>query len=149
MSRGYNSAMIVGNLCQQPILKKTDSERLFTTVTIAVGRPKRPGQQTESKTDFISVTAWQMGARILCENCSKGDTVLITGYVSSYTSTDPEGKRFTQQQITAIDVMPLARRTRVDAPAAERSDYDVNNGDDVNNGAAFLDGDSDGLPFDL
>ena len=98
MARGFNLAVIVGNVARDPEVRYTASKQAVAKFAVAVNR-KWKGQNGEihEEVDFIPVSAW--GAQ--AENCEKylrkGSAVLVEGRirVSSYEK-DGQKRTFTE-----------------------------------------------------
>lgn len=82
--RGYNRAVIMGNLTKDPDIRFTPNKQKVARFTVAVGRQwkdKSTGQM-QSHTDFINVVAWSFLADICEKYVQKGKPVLVEGRIS-------------------------------------------------------------------
>ena len=59
-----NQAIMMGRLCADPELRKTQSEISVCSIRIAVDRDYGKGEQKE--TDFFDVVAWRGTAEFIC-----------------------------------------------------------------------------------
>lgn len=84
MSRGYNRAVIMGNLARDPDVRFTPTKQKVARITIAVGRQwkNKATGELQSHTDFIPVVAWGFSADICERYLKKGRPVLIEGRIS-------------------------------------------------------------------
>lgn len=96
--RGYNKAVIMGNVTKEPELRYTVNKRAFVRFTVAVSRKWRDaGGEIKESVDFIPVVAWGP----MAENCGKylkkGSGVFVEGRIQtgSYDAKDGSGKRYT------------------------------------------------------
>lgn len=112
MARGFNLAVIVGNVARDPEVRYTASKQPVAKFAVAVNR-KWKGQNGEihEEVDFIPVSAW--GAQ--AENCEKylrkGSAVLVEGRirVSSY---EKDGQKRTFTEVVARNVQFLGSPRR-------------------------------------
>lgn len=73
-----NNVMLVGRLAQDIEIKKLDSGKEVTRISLAVNRNfKNPDGLYE--TDFIDCILWDGLAKNIGEYCKKGDTVGVRG----------------------------------------------------------------------
>lgn len=77
-----NQVILVGRLVKDPELKKTDSGRDYTQITLAVPRSYK-NIHGEYETDFLDCTLWSGIALNTTEYCSKGDIIGIKGRIES------------------------------------------------------------------
>jgi single-strand DNA-binding protein len=87
-----NVVTITGRLADDPKPYATGNGGDVTMLRIAVGRPKRPGQQ-RSEADFVDVAAWDEQAKLAAKYLAKGLRVGVTGRLQQRTWETPEGKR--------------------------------------------------------
>lgn len=77
-----NQVVLVGRIVQEPQLKKTDSGKTVSNLTIAVPRSFK-NINGEYETDFIPCILWTGIAENAVEYCSKGDLVGIRGRIQT------------------------------------------------------------------
>jgi len=84
MSRGYNRAVIMGNLARDPDVRFTPSKQKVARITVAVGRQwkNKSTGELQNHTDFIPVVVWGQQADICERYLRKGRPVLIEGRIS-------------------------------------------------------------------
>jgi len=87
-----NVVTVTGRLAADPEPYATGNGSDVTRLRVAVGRPKRPGQQ-RSEADFIDVVVWEELARLAVRYLAKGLRVGVTGRLQQRTWTSPEGTR--------------------------------------------------------
>jgi single stranded DNA-binding protein len=87
-----NVVTITGRLADDPKPYATGNGGDVTMLRVAVGRPKRPGQQ-RSEADFVDVAAWDEQAKLAAKYLAKGLRVGVTGRLQQRTWETPEGKR--------------------------------------------------------
>ena len=77
-----NNAVIMGRICNDLELRKTQSGIDVTRFTVAVDRGYVK-QGEEKKTDFIPVTAWRGTAEFVSRYFKKGSMVAIQGAIQT------------------------------------------------------------------
>lgn len=77
-----NQVVLVGRIVQNPELKKTDSGKTVTNLTIAVSRSYK-NTDGEYETDFVPCILWMGIAENTVEYCKKGDLVGIRGHIQT------------------------------------------------------------------
>lgn len=88
-----NRCIIMGRLTRSPELRRTQSGKAVTSVTLAVDRDFK-GQNGEKETDFIDIVAWGNTAEFLCNYFSKGRMAVAEGRLQIRDWTDKDcGKR--------------------------------------------------------
>jgi len=96
--RGYNKAIIMGNVSRDPELRYTLNKRAYVRFTVAVNYSWKDqnGEQKESA-DFIPVVAWGPLAEFCGNYLKKGSGVFVEGRIQtgSYEAKDGSGKRYT------------------------------------------------------
>ena len=98
-----NNLTIIGNLCSDPVLRTTHTQKNVCTFTVAVNRRARQGE--DQKADFFRVNAWGATADNCQQYLAKGRKVAVTGAVSvsTYEAKDGSGTRATLE-VLARDV---------------------------------------------
>ncbi len=87
-----NSVMLVGRLAQDIDIKKLDSGKEVTRISLAVNRSyKNPEGIYE--TDFIDCILWDGLAKNTGEYCKKGDTIGVRGRLQTSTYEKDDVKR--------------------------------------------------------
>ena len=114
-----NKLTIIGNLCDNPVLRQTQDGIPVCGFTVAVNR-KLSRDQNKQEADFFNVTAW----RGLGENCAKflekGKKVCVVGKISLRTW-ETDTKHGASLEVLAEDVEFLSPRvsdTATPAPSA-------------------------------
>ncbi len=77
-----NQAVIVGRIVREPEVKKTESGRAVSNITLAVPREfKNPNGEYD--TDFINCVLWKGVAESTASYCRKGDLVGVRGRIQT------------------------------------------------------------------
>lgn len=95
-----NRCIIMGRLTRSPELRRTQSGKAVTSVTLAVDRDFK-GQNGEKETDFIDIVAWGNTAEFLCNYFSKGRMAVVDGRLQIRDWTDKDGGKRRSAEIVA------------------------------------------------
>ena len=133
-----NKVILLGRLVADPETRYTQSNIAMTRFKLAVNRQgkKEDGQPTA---DFFQITAWRHTAEFVQKYFTKGQQVLIEGYLRNNTWTDKDGNKRYSDDIHAEKVYFAdskrdsgGQQTQA-APTEQSGFYDL--------------GDEDSLPF--
>lgn len=94
--RGFNKAIIAGNVARDPELRYTVNKRAYTRFSVAVNyRYKDPNGEYKESVDYINVVVWGGMAETCAKYLKKGSGVLLEGRIqtSTYEARDGSGKR--------------------------------------------------------
>lgn len=100
-----NSVTMIGRLCADPELRRTQTGTACCSFTMAVKRPR-----AKDTTDFHNFVVWQQGAEYLCQYGHKGDLVGVTGYLTSRNWEDKNGNKRTAVEVTCDSVELLSNK---------------------------------------
>lgn len=104
-----NRVELLGNLTQEPELKKTNSGKSYANLTIATNKRRvdqQTGQATETS-EFHRCTAWNTLAETICKYLHKGNPLMVTGeiHTRSYEK-DGQTKYITEIIINDLFMLP-------------------------------------------
>ena len=105
---------MMGRLVADPETRMTQSNIAMTRFKLAVNRQgkKEDGQPTA---DFFQITAWRQTAEFVSKYFSKGQQVLIEGYLRNNQYTDKDGNKRYSDDIHADKVyFADSKRDKVD-----------------------------------
>ena len=105
-----NSVTMIGRLCADPELRRTNSGTACCSFTMAVKRPK-----AKDVTDFHNLVVWQQGAEYLCQYGHKGDLVGVTGYLTTRSWEDKNGNKRTAVEVTCDSIELLTSKRSSEA----------------------------------
>jgi len=110
--RGFNKAILIGNLTGAPELRYTQSKKGVATFTVASNRTWKDKEgKTQEDADFLRVVTWGATA----ENCerylSKGSPVLVEGRIQSRSYDDKQGNKRYITEIVAQNVTFLGTKS--------------------------------------
>ena len=77
----YNRVILMGNLCREPDLKRTQSGLFVSELRLAVSesfRNRTTNERTE-RTCFVDVTVWGQQAELCRQYLTKGSPVFVEG----------------------------------------------------------------------
>lgn len=114
MARGYNKALIMGNLARDVELKFTPGGQAVGNFSVAVNRTwKDKNGEKQEAVDFIPVVVWGATAENCDKYLKKGSQALVEGRIQtrSYEAKDGSGKRYITE-IVASDVVFLGSGKR-------------------------------------
>ena len=123
--RGFNRAIIAGNLTRDPDLRYTVNKRAYARFSVAVNyRYKGENGEYQEGTDYINVVAWGTLGETCGKYLKKGSPVLIEGKIrtGSYEARDGSGKRYTTE-IMADNMTMLGSREQSGSSSGQPSSY--------------------------
>ena len=88
----FNQAILAGRPTADPELKTTQSGISVTQFTVAVSRPKRKDDNTDTA-DFISCVAWKERAELVTKYFRKGSAIMVIGQIQTRTWTDNNNQK--------------------------------------------------------
>lgn len=111
-----NKIIAQGRLTADPELRRTQSGKAVTSVTLAVDRDFKEQDGTRA-TDFIPVVAWGGTAELLAKYFTKGRMAVVEGRLQVRDYTDKDGNKRRISEIVANTVY-FCDSKREDAPKA-------------------------------
>jgi single-strand DNA-binding protein len=107
-----NCVTLVGNLAEDPELRKTSAEVPVTGVRIAVNQrffDKQADAWDDRLDGFFTCNVWRAQAQHVAASLRKGDRVLVTGRLRSRSYVDKDGATRWVTEIEAEEVCPTLR----------------------------------------
>lgn len=89
-----NVVAICGRITHTPELKQTPTGKAICSFSLAVDRPR-----VKDVTDFFNFIAWEKTAEYIAKYAQKGDTVEVSGVLTSRTFEDRQGAKKTAYEI--------------------------------------------------
>lgn len=105
-----NQIVIVGRLVKDPELRKTDTGKNVTNITLAVPRNYK-NQNGEYETDFIDCTLWTGIAENTTTYCKKGDLLGVKGRVQTRVYEQEESKKYITEVIAEKVTFLTSKKT--------------------------------------
>lgn len=87
-----NNVLLVGRLVRVPELRKTETGKTITNITLAVTRPFKD-LNGFYQTDFIDCIVWEATAKRIIKYCLQGDLLGIKGRIQIAKEDTPEFKK--------------------------------------------------------
>lgn len=91
MSRGYQQALIVGNLGGDPETRVIASGSSVASFSVAVTESWKDGSETREHTEWFRIAAWGRLAELTSEYLRKGSRVLVIGSLRTRAYKDKDG----------------------------------------------------------
>lgn len=114
-----NKIVIMGRLCADPELRRTNSGTPVTTFTLAVDRDFK-GQSGEKETDFIDCNAWRNTAEFVSKYFSKGRMAVVEGRLQIRNWKDKDGNNRKNAEVVAENVYFADSKTQTSEQPAQK-----------------------------
>lgn len=98
-----NHIVIMGRLCADPELRRTNSGTPVTSFTLAVDRDFK-NQNGEKEADFVPVIAWRNTAEFVSKYFTKGRMAVVDGRLQMRNWTDNNGNKRKTAEVVAENV---------------------------------------------
>lgn len=116
-----NHIVLMGRLCADPELRRTNSGTPVTSFTLAVGRDFK-SQSGEKEADFVPVIAWRNTAEFVSKYFTKGRMAVVDGRLQMRNWTDKGGHKRTTAEVVAENVY-FGDTKREDSRSQEEPEY--------------------------
>jgi len=93
-----NQLVVIGRLVKEPELKKTDTGKNVTNITLAVPRSFK-NSNGEYDTDFLDCVLWNNVAESTTEYCHKGDLIGVKGRLQTRVYEKDDEKKYVTEVI--------------------------------------------------
>lgn len=94
-----NNVTLIGRLCADPELRRTQNGTAVASVTLAVDRMKK-----EDGADFVPLVIWKGTAEAVARYCKKGDRLGVAGRLQVRNYTAQDGSKRTATEVVADKV---------------------------------------------
>ena len=137
-----NTVNLIGNICNELVLKRTNSGKSVMECTIAVNRP-----YAKDTTDFIPLVIWGATAEFLNNYGKKGSKIAVSGKLTTRKWQDKDGNNRTAYEVVCDTVELIggkndSQQTNTASPTKNEPVFATDETDD------FLEiGANDVLPF--
>lgn len=118
-----NHIVIMGRLCADPELRRTNSGTPVTSFTLAVDRDFK-SQSGEKEADFVPVIAWRNTAEFVSKYFTKGRMAVVEGRLQMRNWTDKDGNKRTTAEVVA-DHVYFGDTKREDSSTSEQEYNEV------------------------
>ena len=106
-----NSVNLVGRLCADIELRRTQDGTAVCSYSLAVKRP-----MVKDATDFLECVSWKQSAEYLSQYGHKGDIVAVSGSLQVREWTDKEGKKRKTYEVVTTSVTLASSKKNSDTP---------------------------------
>lgn len=134
-----NKVILLGRLVADPETRYTQNNTAITRFKLAVNRQGKP-QEGQPTADFFNITAWGKIGEFVQKYFTKGQQVLIEGYLRNNSYTDKNGNKRYSDDIHAEKVY-FADSKRESGQAQQATQ------EPQNDGLYTLNEDDEDLPF--
>ncbi len=118
-----NTATIIGNLTDEPLLRYTTDGKPVANMTVAVSRRvRRDGEWTDQLDGYFDVVAFGTLGEHAADSLAKGTRVLVAGRLQQDSYEDRQGVRRTAVQLVAEDIAPALRFATAQVTKASSDD---------------------------
>lgn len=93
-----NQLVVIGRLVKEPELKRTDTGKNVTNITLAVPRSFK-NSNGEYDTDFLDCVLWNNVAESTTEYCHKGDLIGVKGRLQTRVYEKDDEKKYVTEVI--------------------------------------------------
>jgi single-strand DNA-binding protein len=122
MGRGLNKVMIIGYLGRDPEMRYTPSGRPVTSFSVGTTRTwNSPDGERREETEWFNVVAWGNLAEICKQHLTKGQQVYIEGRLQTRRWEDQEGRKHSNIEVVAGEMIILGDRSRPSGEAGAGS----------------------------
>ena len=116
-----NHIVLMGRLCADPELRRTNSGTPVTSFTLAVDRDFK-SQNGEKEADFVPVIAWRNTAEFVSKYFTKGRMAVVEGRLQMRNWTGKDGNKRTTAEVVAENVY-FGDTKRDDSRSQEEPEY--------------------------
>jgi len=103
-----NNVSLLGRLTKEIELKKTESNKSVTTITLAIG-----DRFNKDHTDFINCVVWNQSAEYLNNYAHKGDYISLVGRISTRSYDGKHGKVFVTEVIAdSVQIISSSKKEK-------------------------------------
>ena len=140
-----NKIILMGRLCANPELRRTNSGTAVTSFSLACDRDFK-SQIGEKETDFIEVVAWKNTAEFVSKYFSKGRMAVVEGRLQIRGWTDKAGNKRTTAEVVADNVY-FADSKRSESNDKQKENFNALSGRVSDDFVPALNDDTSELPF--
>lgn len=112
---------LLGNVTRDPELKYTAGGTAITSLSVAVNRRWKKGDEWQDETSFFNVTCWTELAENVAASVQKGDRVVVSGRLQQRSWTTESDEKRSVVEVVADDVALSCRYATVTATRIQRS----------------------------
>ena len=122
--RGYNKAIIMGNVVRKPELRYTQSNKAVASFSVAVNRVWSDANgDRQEETTYMPVVAWGRSGEIAEKYLNKGSGVLVEGRIQTRSYDDKDGNKRYITEIVSESIQFVGGRTQENRGQGEQGGY--------------------------
>lgn len=141
-----NVVILIGRLVADPEIRWANENTKVANFRLAVSRPPRKDGMEEA--DFIRIVAFGKRAELIEKYCPKGKQIALVGRLQTRTYEGQDGKKRTNVEVIAREIMLLASpKGAANTAAEENFDMAEDPFDIPPEDSEFDENGDDGLPF--
>ena len=119
-----NKIIISGRCTKDPEVRYTPSQKVVTSLTLAVDRPFL-GQDGKREADFIPVVIWGKTAEMVGNSCAKGHRLLVEGRLQIRNFDAKDGTKHWVTEVIANSVEFIERKAEGSAGRPPHAKMDM------------------------
>lgn len=123
-----NHITLMGRICNDIELRRTNSGTAVTSFTLAVDRDFK-SQSGEKETDFIDINAWRNTAEFASKYFAKGRMAVVSGRLQIRNYTDKDGNKRKSAEVVAENIYFADSKKEADAPKQEWAEIEKEDGE--------------------
>jgi single-strand DNA-binding protein len=105
-----NKVILIGNLTRDPEMRYTPNGTAVTTLSLAVNRRFKQGEETREEVCYIDVVVFGRQAETCSQYLAKGSGVVVDGRLSQRRWEAEDGTKRSKHEVVAQDVRFMPRR---------------------------------------
>ena len=109
-----NHIVLLGRLTRNPEVRYTPSQKVVTSLVLAVDRPFT-GADGKKEADFIPVVIWGKPAELVGNSCAKGHRLLVEGRLQIRNFDAKDGTKHWVTEVVANSVEFIERKAEGNA----------------------------------
>jgi single-strand DNA-binding protein len=106
----FNKVILIGNLTRDPEIRYNPSGKAVATLSIAVNRRSRQGEEGKDDVSFFDVVVWEKQAETCGQYLSKGSGVLVEGRLQQRRWETEDGQKRSKVEVVASNVQFMPKR---------------------------------------
>ncbi len=114
----FNKVILLGNLTKDPELRYNPSGKAVASLSIAVNKRPRPGEDPKDAVSYFDVVVWDKQAETCSSYLSKGSGVLVEGRLQQR-RWEQDGQKRSKVEIVASNIQFMPKKQAGSEPEAE------------------------------
>ncbi len=114
----FNKVILLGTLTKDPELRYNPSGKAVASLSIAVNRRPRPGEDPKDAVSFFDVVVWDKQAETCSSYLNKGSGVLIEGRLQQR-RWEQDGQKRSKVEIVASNIQFMPKKQAGSEPEVD------------------------------